>query len=73
MSMKQNVVPRFDGGWGIRKEGNVRPSGKYSTQKAAIKVATRNCKAHGGVLIIHRKDGSVRQKCSFHASSSHKK
>ena len=51
-----HVISR-DGGWAVKKEGNLKASKDYSTKAAAIKGAKRSSKGH--YVVIHNKDGSI--------------
>lgn len=64
MKKNQHVVKR-DNGWAIRGEGNSRDTKIYGTQKEAnqraIEIATNN----KSEVIIHGKDGKIREKNSY--------
>ena len=66
MSKKnQHVVPTKDNKWGVKGEGNQRLTKKTDTQQDAINVAREIAKNQGGEVVIHRKDGTIRDKDSY--------
>lgn len=66
MSKKRDihVVPHEDG-WATRKEGAERVSSTHSTQNAAINRAVGAAKKAGLEVVIHRKDGTIRDSDSY--------
>ena len=66
MAKKTNnyhVVPNKDKGWAVRKAGADRVSGFAPTQRAAEKMAKGfSTKTGGGEVVIHRRDGKIRDK-----------
>jgi len=67
MSQKKNqhVVPTEDGMWGVRGEGNHRLTRKVKTQHEAIQIARRIAQRQKSEVVIHRKDGKIRDKDSY--------
>lgn len=61
----QHVVPTGDGKWGVRGEGNSKITKKTSTQSEAIDVARDIAKKQNSEVVIHRKDGKIRDKDSY--------
>jgi uncharacterized protein YdaT len=61
----QHVVPTKDNRWGVKGEGNQRITKKTDTQQDAINVAREIAKNQGGEVVIHRKDGTIRDKDSY--------
>ena len=57
----QHVVPK-DGGWAVRGEGNSRFTSSHATQKAAIGAARDRARKQGAELIVHGRDGKIRQR-----------
>lgn len=47
--------------WVIRKEGASRASGVFATQDEAASSAREELRAKGGTLLIHGRDGRIRQ------------
>ncbi|MFY0644926.1 MAG: DUF2188 domain-containing protein [Bacteroidia bacterium] len=60
----QHVVPHEEG-WAVKGEGNERYSGTYEYQDDAIRRAKRISKNYGSSVVIHRKDGSIRDRVSY--------
>ena len=61
----QHVVPTPKGKWGVRGEGNSKITKETSTQTQAIDIARDIAKNQESEVIIHRKDGTIRDKDSF--------
>jgi hypothetical protein len=61
----QHVVPTKDNRWGVKGERNQRITKKTDTQQDAINVAREIAKNQGGEVVIHRKDGTIRDKDSY--------
>jgi len=60
----QHVVP-YDGDWAVRREGNKRITSKHRKQSTAIRKAKSIAKKHQADVIIHRADGTIRDRISF--------
>ncbi|HEX8409207.1 MAG TPA: DUF2188 domain-containing protein [Thermoanaerobaculia bacterium] len=60
-----HVVPTIDGGWGVRKEGADRASKVFPTQAAAISWGRKQSIKDRSELVIHRRDGMIREKDSY--------
>jgi uncharacterized protein YdaT len=61
----QHVLPTKDNKWGVKGEGNQRLTKKTDTQQEAIIAAREIAKNQGGEVVIHRKDGTIRDKDSY--------
>lgn len=61
----QHVVPTPKGKWGVRGEGNSKITKETSTQTQAIDIAREIAKNQGSEVVIHRKDGVIRDKDSY--------
>jgi hypothetical protein len=61
----QRVVPTPNGKWGVRGEGNSKITKETSTQTQAIDIARDIAKNQESEVIIHRKDGTIRDKDSY--------
>ena len=61
----QHVVPTPNGNWGVRGEGNSKITKETSTQTQAIEMAREIAKNQGSEVVIHRKDGTIRDKDSY--------
>ena len=60
----QHVVP-YENGWAVRREGNKRISSKHRYQDTAIRKAKSNARKRKADVIIHRKDGGIRERISY--------
>lgn len=59
----QHVVPHA-GGWAVKGAGNEKATAITSTQNKAIGIAREIAKNQGSELVIHGKNGQIRQKDS---------
>ncbi len=59
-----HVVKRDDG-WTIRREGAGRDSSKHDSQSDAINRSREIAKNIGGEVVIHDRDGKIRDKDSY--------
>lgn len=64
--MKKNihVVPN-DKGWAVKKEKTQRATKVVTTQGEAIQIGKNHAKQNGAELIIHGKNGQIRQRNSY--------
>ena len=60
----QHVVPR-DKEWAVRGEGNKRDTSHHRTQKDAIDSARNIAKKQRSEVVIHRRDGKIRDSDSY--------
>lgn len=60
----QHVVPHPDG-WAVKGEGNEKATKVVETQAEAIEVATEIAKNQNSELLIHGKDGRIRERNSY--------
>ncbi len=60
----QHVVP-YEDRWAVRREGNKRITSKHNYQDTAIRKAKRLAKKHKADVIIHRKDGTIRDRINY--------
>lgn len=66
MSNKGNPhVVKRDDGWAVRREGAGRDSSKHNTQADAIDRAREIARPIGGEVVIHDRDGKIRDKDSY--------
>lgn len=63
-SHHQHVVPH-ENGWAVKGEGNERYTGVYDTQKQAIIRAREIAENFRSDVIIHGKNGAIRDRISF--------
>lgn len=59
-----HVVP-YEDGWAVRGEGNQRITASYNYQDDAIDRAREIAKNYGSTVIIHRADGTIRDRISY--------
>ena len=64
MGKNQHVV-KIKNIWGVRGEGNSRLTLLHKTQQQAINAARKIAKNQKAELIIHGRDGRIRDKDSF--------
>lgn len=64
MGKNQHVVPRSDG-WAIRGAGNTQDTGSFRTQHAAIARAREIARKQRSELVIHGRDGRIRETSSY--------
>ena len=60
----QHVVPYKDE-WAVRREGNKRISSKHRKQSTAIRKAKSLARKHKADVIIHRADGTIRDRVNY--------
>lgn len=60
----QHVVPH-DGGWAVRGEGNERVTSIYDTQAEAIDRAREIARNNHSEILIHGRDGQIRDRDSY--------
>jgi hypothetical protein len=61
----QHVVTTPRGTWGVRGEGNSKITKETPTQAEAIHVAREIAQNQKTEVVIHRKDGTIRDKDSY--------
>lgn len=63
---KQTVhVTTHDDGWQVKKSGNERASAVTGTQQSAIDIGRQMAKEMQTELVIHGRDGQIRDKDSY--------
>jgi len=60
----QHVTPHHDGGWQVKGAGNIKATIRTDTQAEAINVAREIARNQESELVIHRKNGTIRDKDS---------
>jgi hypothetical protein len=60
----QHVVPRGSG-WAVKPAGSSSDSSQHHTQSAAIDAARRQAIRQQSEVVIHRPDGTIRDKDSY--------
>ena len=63
--MKIQIVVRTVDQWALRGEGNSRKTRITQTQREAIEIARTIARKEQSELVIHGKDGRIRQKDSY--------
>jgi hypothetical protein len=66
MGKNQHVVPN-ENGWAVKGEGNEKPTKIFDTQKEAIDFARQIAINQEAELVIHNKEGRIRDKDSYGA------
>lgn len=64
MGKNQHVVPHGKN-WAVKGEGNEKPTKIVDTQKEAIEIAKEIAQNQQSELIIHGKDGQIREKNTY--------
>ena len=65
MSKKnQHVVPH-ESGWAVKGAGNTRATSVHSTQREAIETARETAIRQGSEMLIHRKNGRIRERNTY--------
>lgn len=64
MGKNQHVVPH-DGGWAVRGAGNTRATSIHDTQAAAIDAARGIARNQASELLIHGRNGQIRDRDSY--------
>ncbi|MEI6683554.1 MAG: DUF2188 domain-containing protein [Bacteroidota bacterium] len=64
--MKKNVhVVPHDGKWAVKTDNAIRPARVTETQKQAIDRAKEIATNNGSEVVIHGRDGKIREKNSY--------
>jgi hypothetical protein len=64
MKKSQHVVPQ-NGKWAVKAEGNSKASSVFDKQADAIDDARDKARNDGSQLVIHGRDGRIREKNSY--------
>lgn len=64
MSKNQHVVPHKDG-WAVKGAGNSRATSVHETQSQAIQEARGIAKNNHSELLVHGRNGQIRERDSF--------
>ena len=65
MSKNQHVLPHKNGGWQVKGAGNSKATVRTTTQKEAQKIARDIAKNQGSEVVVHGRDGRIRDKNSY--------
>ena len=60
----QHVIPK-DGQWAVKAAGSPRVTKVCSTQREAVDAARAIAKRQGSELLIHGRDGRIREKSTY--------
>ena len=63
--MANQHVVRRESGWAVKGEGNKRDTSHHDKQTDAIDAARAIAKSQGGEVVIHGRDGKIRDKDSY--------
>lgn len=61
----QHVTPHPNGGWQVKGENNSRATVRTTTQKEAISIAKSIAQNNHSEVVIHNKQGMIREKNSY--------
>lgn len=64
MGKNQHVVPHADG-WAVKGAGNSRATSVHETQSQAIQEARSIAKNNHSELLVHGRNGQIRERDSF--------
>jgi len=64
MAKNQHVVPRSSG-WAVHGAGNSKDTSQHATQGAAISAARQIAKNQHVEVVVHGRDGRIREKDSY--------
>lgn len=62
---KNQHVVKHDKGWAVLGEGNSRPTVIKPTQREAIDYATATARNQKSEVLIHSRDGKIRERNSY--------
>ncbi|MGI1805432.1 DUF2188 domain-containing protein [Exiguobacterium sp. TDN 0502] len=65
MKRNQHVLPHPQGGYQVKADGADRATKRFPTQKEAIAEGRRIAKNQKTELVIHNKEGQIREKDSY--------
>lgn len=65
MSNQRRVMPRGDGRWEVKKDGNDRASSVHDTQAQAIEKGREQARANKEEFAIHNRQNQIRSKDSY--------
>lgn len=65
MGKNQHVTPHPGGGWQVKGAGNSKATAKTNTQSQATDIARDIAKNQKSEVVIHRPDGTIRDKDSY--------
>jgi len=60
-----HVIPKLGGGWSLRKEGAARAIDTFTSKDEAVVRARDVARNSGNELVIHGRDGTVRERATY--------
>ncbi|PAD36595.1 DUF2188 domain-containing protein [Terribacillus saccharophilus] len=60
-----HTAPDGNNSWQVKKEGAIRASGSFDTQKEAMDYGKKLAKQNKGEHVIHGRDGRIRERDSY--------
>ncbi len=61
----QHVTPHKNGGWQVKGAGNTKATARTETQADAIRIARDIATNKGSEVVIHGRNGQIREKNSY--------
>lgn len=65
MNKKNQHVVLHKRGWAVKQAGNPRASSVHNTQREAIKAAREAAIRQSSEMVVHRKNGRIRERNSY--------
>lgn len=65
MGKNQHVTPHPQGGWQVKGAGNSRATARTTTQSQAVSIAKNIAANQKSELVIHGRNGQIREKNSY--------
>lgn len=65
MGKNQHVTHRSDGNWQVKGAGNSRATVVTATQREAIEIAIAIARNQQSEMVVHGRDGRIREKNSY--------
>jgi len=65
MHKNQHVTPHKNGGWQVIGAGNSKATVRTTTQREAQKIATQIAQHQKSEVLVHGRDGRIREKNSY--------
>jgi len=66
-----HVVSNPRGGWSVKREGSNKASRTFENQQEAVDYAKNALAGQGGDVVIHGRDGRIRDKETIHGRDPH--
>lgn len=65
MSKRNQHVVRHPNGWAVKPAGGSKASSVHATQASAIRAGRSIAKNQGSELLVHGRNGQIRERSSF--------